>query len=50
MKNFYKYNNYLLKQNMKDSSIYLYIYYLRKFLKWYEEVIKTPFKRLEKTL
>lgn len=50
MKNFYKYNNYLLKQNMKDSSIYLYIYYLRKFFKWHEEVIKTPFKGLEKNI
>ncbi|NMM63580.1 tyrosine-type recombinase/integrase [Clostridium sp. P21] len=50
MNDFYKYNNYLLKQNMKDSSIYLYIYYLRKFLKWYEEVIKIPFKTLEKNI
>ncbi|AKA68413.1 tyrosine-type recombinase/integrase [Clostridium scatologenes] len=50
MKTFYKYNNYLLKQNMKDSSIYLYIYYLRKFLKWHEEVIKTPFKELKKSI
>jgi integrase/recombinase XerD len=35
---------------MKDSSIYLYIYYLKKFLKWHEEVIKAPFKKLEKTV
>ncbi|NMM64020.1 tyrosine-type recombinase/integrase [Clostridium sp. P21] len=50
MKDFYKYNNYLLKQNMKDSSIYSYIYYLRKFLKWHEEVIKDPFNKLEKII
>ncbi len=50
MNNFYKYNNYLLKQNKKDSSIYLYIYYLRKFLKWHEETIKIPFEKLEKSI
>ncbi len=50
MTDFYKYNNYLLKQNMKDNSIYLYIYYLRKFLKWHEKAIKTPFKKLGKPI
>lgn len=50
MEKFYKYNNYLLKENKRDSSIYLYIYYLRKFLKWYEESIENPFRRLEKSI
>lgn len=50
MNNFYKYNNYLLKENKSDSSIYLYIYYLRKFLKWHEETIKVPFEKLERSI
>ncbi|MBV7276244.1 tyrosine-type recombinase/integrase [Clostridium sp. PL3] len=49
MEKFYKYNNYLLKENKRDSSIYLYIYYLRKFLKWYEENTEKTFSRLEKS-
>lgn len=46
-----KYNSYLLKQGCSENTLNLYVYYLRKFMDWYQNEMKRPFgySKLEKS-
>jgi integrase/recombinase XerD len=46
-----KYNSYLFKQDYSENTLNLYIYYLRKFMYWYQKEMKKPLgnSKLEKS-
>lgn len=46
-----KYNSYLLKQGYSDNTLSLYIYYLKKFMDWYQKEMKRPLEasKMEKS-
>lgn len=48
MKNYFKYNHYLLKNGKSEKTINQYLYYLKKFFSWYEENITEEFYCLKK--